>query len=60
MARVHASKVKDYETSLQSQIRDRQEAFEPAYTQELQHYKQYGTTTGQICSIYCLIEKNNK
>ena len=46
LAMKHAHSAKDYESLLQSQIRDRQEAFEPAYNQEIEHYRQYGTTTG--------------
>lgn len=60
MASSHAQKVQQHEAQLQGRLREKQQAFEAAFSEEIQHYKKFGETQCEllsgrsICLVCCL------
>jgi len=47
MAKNHAAKVQRYEYNLQKGLREKQQAFEASFKEEMYHYKKYGKPSKQ-------------
>ncbi|KAK2154351.1 hypothetical protein LSH36_270g03046 [Paralvinella palmiformis] len=48
MAKNHAAKVQRYEYNLQKGLREKQQAFEASFKEEMYHYKKYGKPSKQL------------